>query len=245
MIVKFYAPSYKRPYKSLTQINYPYVKLVVKESEAAAYRKGGNDIVVCPDSAQGKCARVRNWMLNNLQDDCDCMVMMDDDVMAINRWNDGELEKLNPDDLEEFAERGAIMANDCGVKLWGINPVQDKGAYREHTPFGFVNIAWGPFMGHMKTDLRFDEKFSLKDDIDFALINLYRYRNILRFNAYNYNAKQATIKGGTSEIRNTDREKAEFKMLQDKWGSGIVKYDNSSKRSFDFNPVIKSPYRGV
>ena len=54
MKIKIFAPSYKRPEKSITQIIYPFVKLVVRESEAEEYRKNGNDIIVCPDSAQGK-----------------------------------------------------------------------------------------------------------------------------------------------------------------------------------------------
>ncbi len=52
MKVKIFAPSYKRPEKSITQINYPEVKLVVRESEAEEYRKNGNEIIVCPDRDQ-------------------------------------------------------------------------------------------------------------------------------------------------------------------------------------------------
>ena len=37
--LNFFAPSYKRPEKSITQITYPFVKLVVKESEAEEYIK--------------------------------------------------------------------------------------------------------------------------------------------------------------------------------------------------------------
>ena len=37
MRIKIFAPSYKRPEKSITQINYPNVKLVVRESEAEEY----------------------------------------------------------------------------------------------------------------------------------------------------------------------------------------------------------------
>ena len=62
MKVKFYAPSYKRPEKSITQIKYPFIKLVVRESEAEAYKKNGNDIIICPNSAQGNISRIRNWI---------------------------------------------------------------------------------------------------------------------------------------------------------------------------------------
>lgn len=34
-------------------------------------------------------------------------------------------------------------------------------------------------------------------------------------------------------------------MLQKKWGSNIIKRDNKSKRGFDFNPILKTPLKGV
>ena len=79
MKVKIYAPSYKRPEKSITQKLYPSIKLVVKESEAKEYLENGNDIEVCPDSAQGNVSRIRNWILDNLMKDADCLILMDDD----------------------------------------------------------------------------------------------------------------------------------------------------------------------
>ena len=81
MRVKFYAPSYKRPQKSITQINYPNIKLVVRESDAEEYINNENDIIICPDNAQGNLCKVRNWILDNLFDeDTDCIVLLDDDI---------------------------------------------------------------------------------------------------------------------------------------------------------------------
>lgn len=88
MKVKFYAPSYRRPIKSITQKNYPFVKLVVCESDADSYIENGNDIIVCPDSAQGNVCRVKNWMLDNLFDDADCIIFVDDDCSGIPPFKD-------------------------------------------------------------------------------------------------------------------------------------------------------------
>ena len=96
MRIKIFAPSYKRPEKSITQINYPNVKLVVRESEAEEYIANGNDIIVCPDSAQGNISRVRNWILDNLFDEeTDCIIIVDDDCKAISRWQDQTNTKFN------------------------------------------------------------------------------------------------------------------------------------------------------
>lgn len=68
---------------------------------------------------------------------------------------------------------------------------------------------------------------------------------VLRFNAYYYICKQAEQIGGCATYRNVGAEKRQFELLQRKWGSDIIKMDRSSKRGFDFNPIMKSPIKGV
>jgi len=46
-------------------------------------------------------------------------------------------------------------------------------------------------------------------------------------------------------MRNTEKEREQFDRLQKKWGEKIITKDKSSKRGFDFNPIMKSPIRGV
>ena len=78
-----------------------------------------------------------------------------------------------------------------------------------------------------------------------SLQQLKHNRGILRANAYSYKVKQASNLGGCSTSRNSKSEKDQFDKLQKKWGSKIVKYDKQSKKSFDFNPIIKTPLKGV
>tara|TARA_R100001443_G_C3347312_1_gene175927 strand:+ start:596 stop:1336 length:741 start_codon:yes stop_codon:yes gene_type:complete len=246
MKIKIFAPSYKRPEKSITQIIYPSVKLVVRESEAKEYRKNGNDIIVCPDSAQGNISRVRNWILDNLFDEADCIIIVDDDCKAINRWENQENKIFNENDLIEFCEQSSLVAKDLGFKLWGLNTVTDKGAYREYTPFSFTQFIGCPFHGHIKgSKLRYDLDLPLKEDYDFTLQNIKKYGGCLRINYANYNVKQSEQEGGCANMRNLKKEKQQFFALQKKWGKDIVKRDKGSKRSFDYNPIIKVPIKGI
>lgn len=57
--------------------------------------------------------------------------------------------------------------------------------------------------------------------------------------------KQAEQTGGCARYRTTEREMEQFKLLQKKWGEDVVRMDNSSKRRFDFNPMLKVPLKGV
>lgn len=240
MEVKFFAPSYKRPEKSITQINYPFVKLVVKESEAEEYIKNGNDIVICPNTAQGNLCRIRNWILDNLFDnDTDCIVILDDDCKAISRWENQKNTKFNPGELEEFCSKISLVCKELDFKFWGLNCITDKGAYREYTPFGLQQYIGGPFQAHLKSKLRYDENLPLKEDYDFTLQNIRKYGGCLRVNFANYDVKQSEQIGGCADYRNLEYEKQQFFALQKKWGKDIIKKDKGSKRSFDYNPVMK------
>ena len=244
MKVKFYAPSYKRPQKSITQINYPFVKLIVRESDAEEYLKNGNDIEIVPDSAQGNLCRIRNYILNNYFD-ADCIILLDDDCKGVYRWEKQDKVKFNPEELMEFSESMSVLCNDWGFKFWGLNCIPDKGAYREHTPFGTLQYIGGPFQAHLKNDIRYDEDLPLKEDYDITLQHIKKNNGCLRVNYAFYDVKQAEQSGGCATYRNLQKEKEQFELLQKKWGSKIISQDSKSKRSYDFNPILKIPLKGV
>lgn len=241
-MIKFFSPSYKRPNDVSTQAYLPFVKYVVAESEADAYMSAGHDCWVVPDAAQGSVSRIRNYILDNAG--ADRIIMLDDDMKYIGRWNSQKQIKLSANDVLEFCEMGFLLADDLDVRLWGMNLLQDKGAYREYTPFSLTQCVLGPFQAFNKLDLRYDEELPLKEDYDLSLQVLNKYRKTLRFNAYHYVCKQHTNKDGCASYRTKGREIEQLELLQKKWGSKIVKADTSSK-GFDINPIIKAPIRGV
>ena len=246
MKIGYFSPSYKRPSKSLCQKAYPFVKLVVAKSEQKAYAANGNEIICCPDEVQGNVSRVRNWILNSFSSVYDCIVMMDDDLDFIGRWEAQQKVVLDPGDLQEFCEMHAGMAADAGLFLWGLNCSKDKAVYVEYNPYGFLQVILGPFTAHMAgSAIRYDEKMPLKEDYDIYLQHLHRYGGILRVNYAFYEKRQYGKPGGCSAYRNQDTERAQFALLEKKWGSQVVTLDKKSKRGFDFNPVIKVPLAGV
>lgn len=245
MKVNFFAPSYKRPQKSITQTNYPFVKLVVCENDAENYMKNGNDIIIVPNDAQGNLCRIRNYILSHLND-ADCCVIVDDDCSGIFLWQRQKKIKLNNEDLLEFCENQAVICKDWGYMFWGLNCIADKGAYREHTPYSTTTYIGGPFQAHLRgSELRYDEKLPLKEDYDMTLQHLHTYGGCMRVNYAHYVVKQAEQTGGCAQYRNLKKEQEQLQDLQKKWGSKIIRIDNTSKRSYDFNPVLKSPIKGV
>ena len=91
----------------------------------------------------------------------------------------------------------------------------------------------------------------MKEDYDMTLQQLNKERVVLRVNSYHYCCKQSTNVGGCASYRNREHEHEQLMMLQKKWGSGIVKVDDTNKgrsekrKLADYNPIIHVPIGGV
>lgn len=248
-----FAPSYKRADMVKTHLILSNVIYVVMESEAKDYRARGLNVRSIPDEVQGNVARVRNYILEN------CIgekgVMVDDDLEMFKRWdfeNGMPIQKqMAGEDVMELIENGFIMLEESGFKLFGLNIIGDKGSYREYTPISFTNWVSGSFMGIIKTDIRFDERIPLKEDYDFCLQHLNKYRGLLRFNSVSMVKKDHGNVGGCADMRTLQFEREQMELFTRKWGTKIVKQDTTKKKgmkkemTFDINPVIKVPIKGV
>ena len=243
MEYKIFSPSYKRSNLCKTHRYLNNVIYVIRESEAEEYKDVHDKLWIVPDSAQGNLCRIRNYILNNAKEEN--IILIDDDIKYFGRWNGNKSHKLNEGEVYKMIENGIGLATDLNVHFWGLNCLMDKGAYREYTPFGSCQYIGGPFQAHRNNDLRYDEKIYLKEDYDMTIQILNKYRKNLRLNMYHYVCDQNTLAGGCAEYRNIAREMEHNKMLQKKWGKDIITRDKNSKRSFDFNPIMKVPIRGV
>jgi hypothetical protein len=135
--------------------------------------------------------------------------------------------------------------------------IPDKSAYRENTPFSYLSPILGTFCGIFSDSvIRYDERFSLKEDYDFFLQHVNKYRGAMRFNAYQYIVDHKKLAGGCATYRNMQKEIEQFNLLKRKWGEDIVATQhvdgrhqnesrNSRKHKFDTNPLIRVPIDGV
>jgi len=246
MKIAYFSPSYKRPEGTTTQKIFPVFDMLVHEDEVEEYKSNGIRCISLPNEIKGNIARVKNYILDKYLDDYDCILMADDDISKVVRWQGGETLEYNNNELQEFTEQSTMMCLEWGFKMWGVNPLSDKGSYREYTPFSTKNYMSSSFIAHVKgSEVRYDENFPLKEDYDIVLQHCLKYGGCLRFNMVNFYAKQSEQEGGCATYRNLDREKQQFFALQKKWGKDVIVRDTGSKRSFDYNPVLKVPLKGV
>lgn len=255
MKISICAPSYKRADTVLTKNYLPgMVKYYVDGSEYDSYIENNlNEIVVrCKDGVQGNISRIRNYILEEeFGAGADAVLIVDDDLKGIYRWVNGEKNIVEPKDFMYFLEKHTLLCEEFGFRLWGLNVNKDKQTYKEFTPFNTTNFIGCPFHCTLKSaEPRYDENIPLKEDYDMTIQHCNKYRGCLRVNSYFYDAKQSKQVGGAASVRNFEEEERQFKLLIKKWGSKIVRVDNSDrstkdKRKMDYNPKIIIPIKGI
>lgn len=247
-----FSPSYKRATIACVHKVMPFVTYVVSEDEADEYRKIHDKVWSVPRTAQGSLEKIRNYILDNVESEH--VLLVDDDITAIKSFDGtkSRARKLSADEIVHLIAKAEIMCEDMGIKFWGLNIVADTGAYREYTPFGLAQYIGGPWQGHYKNDLRYDERMTLKEDHDMTLQVLNKYRMNLRLNMYHYVCDQHGKPGGCATYRTIEREKQQNNALRKKWGSKIVRFDTGASKvnrkkeiAYDINPIIKIPIKGV
>lgn len=244
------SPSWKRESICTSHKYLKGLRYVVCEAQADKYAEKKLPVLICPDKAQGNVSRVRNWILNHANGGNVCIV--DDDIKHLGCWDGNKHKKMTAEEADEFIENGFNLAEQFDVRLWGINLLQDKGAFREYTPFSLTNVILGPFGGFRNCDARYDEALPLKEDYDLSLQLLNKHRKILRINHAHYVCEQHTNRGGCAEYRTIAAERNQFSALAKKWGGKIVRSDSGNsktertkQKTYDINPIIKVPIGGV
>ncbi len=252
------APSYRRP-EVLTLRYLPFCRVYVDPAEASAYRSANPnaDIVECTPGVQGNLCRVRNHILDReFAAGADVVVLIDDDMSGISYFeNQKHIHDVTAAEFLPFIEKFSVMARDLGAFLWGLNVNPDPQCYRDCTPFSTVSYIGGPFQAFLAGgECRYDERLPLKEDYDMTLQQLNRYRVVLRVNKFFYRVKQSEQAGGCAMYRNLAEERRQLDLLQKKWGKRIVRFDTADRShkskknrtvTFDYNPIIKPPIRGI
>jgi hypothetical protein len=247
-------PSYKRSHDLKGKDYFLMAKYCVPESQREEYVSVvGEDRVIClPDTEDGDIVRKRNWILRNIPRP---LIMIDDDVSEIGYYEsrggkvDGnhKIKILDKNALIGFFEHNFLLAEEFGVKMWGLAQNQDNRIYKEFLPFNLSNIILGPFQAHLDHDLYFDERVGTKDDYDMAIQQLNKYRKVLRLNKFHYICEHGDNKGGIVSYRTREKEIEYCKQIMLKWGKKIIQYKIPPGKMTDLLNAkkVNIPIKGV
>ena len=236
---QIYIPSYKRAGSITSHKIFPSAKIVVPESQLKDYQSYyGSKVVSVPDNRDGNIAIKRNAILDMARDaGIDWVLMVDDDYEYIGKITNQKPRWLNNEEIEALIDDGCRMADELQTGMWGLNVQIDPKFYREYSPFSLTTPILGPFHAVKVTELRYDENIPLKEDYDFWLQSIRKYRKTLRFQSYHYMVDHINKTGGVVSYRTKQREEEQNKLLQKKWGNRVVKYDITKS----INPRVHIP----
>jgi hypothetical protein len=229
--------SYRRAATVTTTNWFPDATVWVPESQYSEYRKNNiKNLEAVPDECDGNCGRKSNAILD--RSPCKWTLILDDDITAIKKFEGGTDHTLTPAQCMAFVEHAFDVANQMGVKLWGVNQNSDEMAYATFRPFNLLAPILGPFNGHLEPVLRYDERCAGKDDYDFWLQNIRKYHRTLRFNAYHYKHDHGRKPGGWVSVRTMDVERHYIEQMRKKWGDKVFKVGGSpgANRNRKVNP---------
>jgi hypothetical protein len=254
MNINVIIPSYKRSHDLKGKDYFTMAKYCVPESQKDDYVKvlGEDRVITLPDSEDGDIVKKRNWILKNIPRP---LIMIDDDVSMVGYYEnrkgkvDGnhKIKQLNQNVLNDFFQHNFVLADDFGVKMWGLSQNQDNRIYKEFLPFNLSNIVLGPFQAHLDHDLFFDKKVGTKDDYDMALQQLNKYKKVLRLNKFHYLCEHGDNKGGIVSYRSKEKEIEYCKNIMLKWGKKIIQYQIPPKKMTDLLNAkkVNIPIKGV
>ena len=159
MKISINCPSYKRP--KVETLNYlSFCKVWVDNKEYDDYIKANpkhkENIISVPDGIQGNVSRIRNYILDEeFKNGADVVCIIDDDLKGIFHF-----ENINgyaysdiivkEDEFLDFIEKGTMLCEEFGFKLWGVNLNKDALNYKHCLPFNTKAIILGPFSCHLK-----------------------------------------------------------------------------------------------
>jgi hypothetical protein len=238
---KIYCPSYKRSELAIAHklFNPDKFIYVVRESETEKYKSKFPDVAVMsiPEGSVTNIADTRNWILNNKQSEY--VMMTDDDLKSVHWLLNRKLKYLDNQEIEQILNNGFQMALDLKCGLWGMNLMCDPMAYSINKPIQLSRPVLSPLCGILDNELRYDEALTLKEDYDYYLQSLRKYRKVLRYDFLSYLVDHQKLQGGCQTYRTKELEKEQADLFQKKWGSDIVK--RNKRRPDSINMRISPP----
>ena len=195
--------------KLIKKTNRPIYIFVDTQKEFDDYKKHNPGIEIVLTNKKG-IQNVRNFILDYFNPG-EKIVTMCDDVKGVFKAKDKKFIELTPKELDKFILEGFNECEKYGTKLWGVYPI--KNTFYMSDKIGKTNFIIGTFSGIIVSDIRHDKELILKEDYDFTIKHILKFKKVLRFNNYCVQAKHYTNKGGAVDYRNDDSERISINRL--------------------------------
>ncbi|HUS48606.1 MAG TPA: hypothetical protein VMZ91_00435 [Candidatus Paceibacterota bacterium] len=186
----------------------------VKKGEKYLYEKNG-----CKNVFEtGTLMQSRNAALDMAFNENKICVQLSDDLKKVTTNKNFTLKKQVDIDFA-IQELIKVFMKVEGVYLMGIPPTSNdffaKSLISKNT------FCIGDMLFIKPNDLRFDTSLTLKEDYDYTLQHLQKYKNCFRYQKYLFEFEHYKNKGGAVDYRTEQEEQKNIKILFAKWGNKI------------------------
>nr|DAN84132.1 MAG TPA: hypothetical protein [Caudoviricetes sp.] len=197
---------------------YIFVQTSADREQYRRYESKANIVLAAAD----RVARARNNILQHFGGSTN-ILMLDDDISTISILRGGKLVPLKTrEELASNINRCFAIAKKRGAELLGLYPVYNAFFMsRTISLKATVNTAIGFVKG---SNLRFDESYQTKEDIELCARILSAGGNVIRYNFLTIKPRHRTNSGGCHEV----------------WKSGVNK--ESAERLCKMYPDILAPH---
>ena len=197
----------------------------VAKGEGEAYtrelaRIGGTGVVV---EGGGLCAS-RNRALEDGFDQGLAVLEMSDDFRGVERAVYSAAKRACTEAPFTFVEAVAKMRRalrDTGMKLGGVAPTSNAFYSNHKKPIHTRAFVVGDMILVEPSEPRFDEEMTLKEDYDFTLQHIAKYKGVARCDDVLAEFAHRTNPGGAVDYRTRELEQKNIAHLKKKWGSLI------------------------
>ena len=186
----------------------------VKKSEKHLYEKHGCKNVI----ETGTLMQSRNAALDMAFNENKICVQLSDDLKKVTT-NKNFAPKKQVDIDFAIQELVNVFNKVDGVYLMGIPPTSND--FFAKTLISKNTFCIGDMLFIKPNDLRFDTSLTLKEDYDYTLQHLQKYKNCFRYQKYLFEFEHYKNKGGAVDYRTGQEEQKNIKILFAKWGDKI------------------------
>lgn len=246
MKILYAIPTYKRA-GDITSLNlFDEPILFVDTSEMKEYEKTYPEVKIVEHKGDKGLTPKLNTILDYARKNkYDAVWKCDDDFLGMAYFAEGYTNRTSDKvHIKEVIENICRMAQDAGTPLFMSGQVADIRKYPKQSPFNmFATLKLGAYGLLLDNDLRFDERFILKQDIDMCMQVILNYRFVFIDERYSFYCKPTMgNKGGCASYRTREREKEVMNLLKKKWG--VEAFTNTvSKRVSVYTLNIANPFK--
>jgi hypothetical protein len=205
----------------------PCVKYVISQDDAEAYHANlsAHNIEVAPKGVNERpngIITARNYVLKKYKTDDNIIVLLDDDLAELRRFEDGQLRHATYEEFLQAIFKMSIVNNALGFEFFTINLLgNEKVSYISGYPYTNATKGTGQFLCFTgKRTLKYSDEILLKEDLDIGAKHFLKYGGLIKYAAFVLKFKPIGYKGGLNDgVRNMEREIEDTKAI-------IKKYPN-------------------